>query len=205
MTFKLSFCALTLGACLVAHAETRVRTVPEVQYISPADADSGESPGRVAIGGDSAIAVEHSAGERLARPYERGSDGQWRAGAPLFTASPVGDESQDDVAIGDGFAAIHIGDQLRIFERSGNTWVQAVTAAPIPAAHGLAISGGRILVARPGCNYDADLYQKSSTTGKWIVTGRIRGATGPCNDHGALLDIDGDVALVTNESSHEIR
>jgi len=200
MPFRVAACALTtaLVVCFPVHAETRVRTVPVAQFVTPADTDSSTSPGRVAIGGDSAIAVEYSGSQRLARPYERGADDQWQAGAPLFVASPTKDASQDDVAIGDGFAAIHIGDQLRIFERSGNTWVQAITPSPIPAAHGLAISGGRILVARPGCNYDADVYEKSGSPAQWHVTGQIRGAVGDCNDHGALLDLDGDVALVLN-------
>jgi len=183
-----------LCAVITAHAEPRVRTVKPTQTVS---SDTDE-PGRVAINGNSAIVIEYSAGDRLARPYELAANGQWQAGTPLFTVSPGTDSSQDDVAIGNGFAAVHIGSQLRIFQRSGNAWVAAPTENPIPAAHGLAISGGRILVARPGCNYDADLYQKSSTTGIWRVTGRIRGAVGECNNHGALLDLDGDVALVLN-------
>lgn len=198
MSLKVSLCALILGVTVVAHAETRVRTVRPSQYIIYEDTDE-TTPGRVAINGNSAIVIEHAGGNGVARPYELGANGQWQAGAALFTApTTTSDLSQDDVAIGNGFAAIHIGSQLRIFQRSGNTWVAAPTESPISAAHGLAISGGRILVARPGCNYDADLYQKSSTTGIWRVTGRIRGAVGACNNHGALLDIDGDVALVLN-------
>jgi hypothetical protein len=205
MSVKNPLSALLISVALFAHPQTPEPTEPKTQTLDKPGTD-GSIPGRVAINGNSAIVIEYGEGSgRLARPYELASNGQWQAGAPLFTAASAKDASQDDVAIGNGFAAVHIGDQLRIFQRSGNLWVPAPTANPIPAAHGLAISGGRILVARPGCNYDADLYQKSSTTGKWIVTGRIRGATGPCDDHGALLDIDGDVALVTNESTHEIR
>jgi hypothetical protein len=185
-----------LGAAVVAHGETRVRTVHSAQYVTYEETDP--APGRVAIHDNSAIVIEHSGGNGVARPYELAANGQWQAGAPLFTASAGEDLSQDDVAIGNGFAAVHIGSQLRIFQRSGNVWIAAPTEAPIVAAHGLAIFGGRILVARRGCNYDADLYQKSSTTGIWHVTGRIRGAVGECNDHGALLDLDGDVALVLN-------
>lgn len=204
MSLKVPVCALLLSVAVVAHAETRVRTVHGTQSVDYPDTD-GLTPGRVAINGNSAIVIEYAGSGRLARPYELAANGQWQAGEPLFTAYPAKDASQDDVAIGNGFAAVHIGSELRIFQRSGNLWVAAPTANPIAAAHGLAISGGRILVARPGCNYDADLYQKSSSTGLWILTGRIRGATGPCNDHGALLDLDGDVALVLNESSNEVR
>ena len=199
MCFKVSVCALLLCTSLVAHAETRVQAVPDIQYITLPNPDFSLSPGRVAINGDLAIVIEDFGNLRQARPYQRMASGQWQSGAVLFAvASPPKSPDQDDIAMGDGFAAIHIGTQLRIFERSGGAWVAAASDSPITAAHGLAISGGRILVARPGCNYDADLYEKSGTTGNWRVTGRIRGAVGDCNDHGALLDLDGDVALVRN-------
>jgi hypothetical protein len=204
MSLKLSLCALMMTATLTVHAETRVRTLLSTQSITQPNSDQ-VSPGRVAINGNSAIVIENLGGSRLARPYELAANGQWQAGAPLFTENSTGGEpDQDDVAIGSGFAAVHVGAQLRIFQRSGNLWVAAQTANPISAAHGLAISGGRILVARPGCNYDADIYQKSGTTGIWQVTGQIRGAVGDCNNHGALLDLDGDVALVLNGTG-EIR
>jgi hypothetical protein len=204
MSLKVSLCALMLSASLAAHAETRVRTVPDIQYISIPYSDGALSPGRVAINGDLAIVIQDANGPRQALPYQRMSSGQWQAGAPLLVVSAPRGPEDDDVVMGDGLAAIHIGTQLRIFERSGGAWVAATSESPIPAAHGLAISGRRILVARPGCNYDADIYEKSTTSGAWRVTGRIRGAVGQCNNHGALLDLDGDVALVRNSPS-EIR
>ena len=59
-------------------------------------------------------------------------------------------------------------------------------------------------MARRGCNYDAALFEKSPDTGEWRVTGQIRGAAGECNNHGAALDLEGNVALVRN-SPTEIR
>src|SRR5215510_9144825 len=161
MSLKVSLCALMLGAAFAAHAETRVQAVPDIQYITLPNPDYSLSPGRVAINGDLAIVIEDFGNLRQARPYQRMASGQWQGGAALFAvASPPKGPNEDDVAMGDGFAAIHIGTQLRIFERSGGAWVAATSESPITAAHGLAISGGRILVARTGCNYDADVYEK---------------------------------------------
>jgi hypothetical protein len=114
MSLKVSFCALMLSASLAAHAETRVRTVPYSQYVSIPDSEDAESPGRVAIYGDFAIVIEVAGSGRQARPYQRLASGQWQAGAPLFMVStaPRGRED-DDVAMGDGLAAIHIGTQVQ--------------------------------------------------------------------------------------------
>jgi len=98
MSLKLSLCVLMLGAAVVAHAETRVRTVGSIQYITYEE--DGPTPGRVAIHDNSAIVIEYSSGNGVARPYERAANGQWQAGAPLFTVPASGDGSQDDVAIG---------------------------------------------------------------------------------------------------------
>lgn len=205
MSLKVSFCSLMLGAALVAHAQTRVHTVRNTQAITFPNPDFSLAPGRVAINGDFAIAIEDYGSLRLARPYHRAATGQWQGGEALFAVNPApSDAFKDDIAMGDGFAAIRIGELLHIFERSGETWSAAPSESPIRGAPGLAISGRRILVARPGCNYDADLYEKSASSGAWRVTGRIRGAAGACNDHGAQLDLDGDVALVLNSAS-EIR
>ena len=202
MKFRVSLCALLLGASLAVHADSRVHTVQAVQSIGLSD--DFDEPGRVAIDGNFAIVISYYGGGRLAYLYHRGADGEWTARATLLavqTSTPV---QNDDVAMANGIAALRIGPLLHIYELSGDTYVEADTAGTPAAAPGLAISGRSILAARLGCNYDADVYEKSLGSGVWRINGRISGAVGACNNHGAALDLDGNVALVRN-SPTEIR
>jgi hypothetical protein len=200
---KVSICLALLGLVVIAHAETRVHTVPYHQtFILSEEFDV--TPGKVAIDGDFAIVIGDHPGGRAAYLYQRASTGHWSARATLLavqTSTPAGD---DDLVMANGVAALRIGEILRIFERSGSTYLESETAGVPRAAPGLAISGGRILAARRGCNYDADVHEKSQSSGVWRITGRISGAAGECTDHGAALDLDGDVALIRNSPS-EIR
>ena len=203
MKFKISLCALLLGASLAVHADSRVHTVQSAQTIQFSD-DSQDTPGRVAIDGNFAIVISYYGGGRLAYLYQRGADGEWTARATFARGQTTTPAQDDDVAMANGIAALRIGPLLHIYERSGDTYVEADTAGTPAAAPGLAISGRSILAARLGCNYDADVYEKSLGSGVWRINGRISGAVGACNNHGAALDLDGNVALVRN-SPTEIR
>jgi hypothetical protein len=195
---------LLLGVACAAAAQTRVHTVHSVQAFSTQNPDFGLQPGKVAIDGDFAIVIEDHETQRTAALYRRLTTGSWeKAGTLLTVDSPGTMAFNDDLAMADGIAAIRIGGVLRIFERSGSGYTESATAGTPTGAPGLAISNRRIASARRGCNYDAAVHQKSST-GVWNITGRISGAAGECNNHGALLDLDGDVALVRN-SPTEIR
>lgn len=201
-----SLCVLLLAAGGAAGAQTRVHTVHSVQSFSTPNPDFELQAGKVAIDGDFAIVIEDHETERTARLYRRLASGAWEPAGALLTVSSSGSPYAyiDDLAMADGIAAIRIGSVLRIFERSGGGYVESATAGTPTGAPGLAISNRRIAAARRGCNYDAAVHQKSSTSGVWNITGSISGAAGECNNHGALLDLDGDVALVLNSPS-EIR
>ena len=205
MSLKVSLCALMLGASLTVHAETRIRTIPATQSILIEQEAFTSSPGKVAIDGDFAISIRDAGSGRLAYLWHRDSLGDWTARATLLVVeNTTQPPSNDDVVMANGVAALRIGPVLHIFERSGDNYVESDTAGVPEGAPGMAISGRSILVARRGCNYDADLFEKSLGSGVWRVNGRIRGAVGACNDHGAALDIDGNVALV-RDSATEIR
>jgi hypothetical protein len=195
--------ALLAGASCAAVADTRVHTVPQSQSIYFSD-DPALSAGKVAIDGDFAIVISNILGGRMATLYRRGVNGQWAARQTLLVEAVASATRNNDVVMANGIAAVRLRDVLRIYERSGDTYVEADTAGVPRAAPGLAISGRRILAARLGCNYDADIYEESPATGAWRVAGRISGPAGECNDHGAALDLDGDVALV-QVSPTEIR
>ena len=76
MTFRVSLCALLLGASLAAHADSRVHTVQAVQ--STVLSDDFDVPGRVAIDGNFAIVISSYGGlVGLAYLYHRGADGEW--------------------------------------------------------------------------------------------------------------------------------
>jgi hypothetical protein len=203
MKHKVSLCALFLAASFGVHADTRVHTVRAIQSTFLSD-DFNLSAGRVAIDGNFAIVISNYGGGRLAYLYQRGADRQWTARATLLAVQTTTPAQDDDVAMANGIAALRIGPVLHIYERSGDAYVEADTAGTPGSAPGLAISGRRILAARRGCNYDADVYEKSTGSGVWRINGRILGPVGPCNNHGAALDLDGDVALVRN-SPTEIR
>lgn len=197
-------CALLVCvSCAAAAADTRVHTVPQTQSIFFSD-DPALTPGKAAIDGDFAIVISNALGGRMATLYRRGVNGQWAARQTLLVEALASATRNNDVAMANGIAVVRLRDVLHIYQRSGDTYVEADTAGVPRAAPGLAISGRRILAARLGCNYDADVYEESPATGAWRVSGRISGPAGECNDHGANLDLDGDVALV-QVSPTEIR
>jgi hypothetical protein len=204
MSSKVTLCALMLGASLLAHAESRVRTVPYAQHVLLQELDFDALPGKVAIDGDFSIVIRNVAGGRVAHLWQRDVTGQWTSRKTLLAVQTTLPPSNDDVVMANGVAALRIGNLLHIFERSGDTYLESDTAGTPEGAPGMAISGRSVLVARRGCNYDADLFEKSLGSGVWRVNGRIRGAVGECSDHGAALDLDGNVALVRN-SPTEIR
>jgi hypothetical protein len=208
---RLEICMKTLHGCLVlgalalaaTTANARVHFVNSTQSFAYASPDFSRGPRNVAIDGDSAIAILERTGGRSAVLFQRGADGQWAQTRTLLdvTTSSTG---ADQLAMADGVAAIRIADVLHVFERTGTNWVESSTAGTPRPAFGLATSAHRILSGRRGCNYDANVYAKSQGSGVWGVAGRASGAIGECNDHGAGLDLEGDVALVIN-SPNEIR
>ncbi len=201
MKFVIVFIVAALGACTMA--EARVYSLRPIQsFAFPNPEDSFDGP-KVAIDGDSFIAIVPRAGGRTALLYRRGTNGTWALSRTLLDADS-GEVPTYEVAMGPGLAAVRLDDVLHIYERVGNDWVESATAGTPRPAPGLAISGQRIVVGRRGCNYDADVYEKSLGSGVWRINGQISGASGECTDHGVQVDLDGDVALVRNPSS-EVR
>ncbi len=195
MKIAVTLLIATLGACLTAQA--RVYDLRPTQSFSfPNPNGSFENP-RVAIDGDSIIALLESGTGRSALLYRRGANGVWALSRTLLQDN-VASISGSEVAMGPGLAAVKLDDVLHIYERVGGDWVESATAGTPRPAPGLAVSGQRIVAGRRGCNYDADVYEKSLGSGTWRINGRIAGAAGECTDHGVDVDLDGDVALVRN-------
>jgi hypothetical protein len=203
MKFNVPVLVLLMGAACAVHADTRVHTPRAVQTTVLSE-DFDVLPGKVAIDGDFAIVISNIAGGRVAHLYRRGADGRWTATQTLLAAQTSTAPQNDDVVMANGIAALRIGEVLHVFERSGSAYVESETAGTPLSAPGLSISGRRILAARRGCNYSADIHEKSTSSGVWRITGRITGPVGECNHHGAPLDLDGDVALL-RVSPTEIR
>lgn len=188
----------------IADVEARVYTLNATQHFSFADPDVAFEPPRVAVDGDSAIALVTRPGGRDALLFQRNvTTGQWNLSRTLFSV-PASSPARNELAMQDGKAAIMLDPVLRIFERNASgQWTESPTAGTPRPAGGIAISGPRIVTGRRGCNYDADVHEKSSA-GVWGIRSHIRGAVGECNDHGADLDVDGNIAMVRNPNS-EVR
>jgi hypothetical protein len=200
--------ASALGALLLATGglcDARVHSVrPAQEFALPSDANY-QHPGSVAIDGDAIIWLIEREDRTHADLYRRGSNGQWAFARTLISVNATGAIFRNALEIGDGVASILINEVMYVFERRANgDWTEAPTAGTPRPAMGMAVSGRRILTARRGCEFDADLHEKSLSSGVWRINGRIEGGPGECNDHGAPLDLDGDVALVVNSPS-EVR
>ena len=191
-------------AALAGAAHARVHVVRSAQTIAYDSPGAARRARNVAIEGDSAIVILDLGSHRQAVLFRRGTDGQWTQARVLLdvTTSASG---PDELALADGVAAIRIGDVMHVFERSGSNWTESNVAGTPRPAPGLVTSSRRILAGRRGCNYDANVFSKSVGSGVWGVSGRASGAIGECNDHGAGLDLEGDVALVINPPTNDIR
>jgi len=196
--------AVLAAAIFTTSAEARVYSLRPTQDFFFENPNGTFGPPKVAIDGDSAIALMDTAGGREALLFQRDATGRWSQIRTLFSV-PTSSQLRNELAMDNNKAAIMLDSVLRIFERnSSNQWTESATAGTPQPAGGIAISGGRILVGKRGCNYDADVHEKSNGSGVWRVAGRIHGAVGVCNDHGAALDINGSTAMVRNPNS-EVR
>jgi hypothetical protein len=204
---KFACFAVLAGAMFAAGgAEARVYSLRPTQNFFFANPDEAFGPPKVAIDGDSAIALLDTASGREAVLFQRdAATGNWSQVRTLYSV-PASSQLRNELAMDNNTAAIMLDATLRIFERnpSTNQWSESPTAGTPQPAGGIAISDFRILVGRRGCNYDADVHEKSIGSGVWRVSGRIRGAIGECNNHGAHLDIAGNLAMVRNPNS-EVR
>lgn len=198
-TLKKLYASLLAGtfSALASLAHARVHVVQSFQTFTYGGNEDFSLPTPVvAIENDSAVAILYRPGGRQAVLFQRVS-GQWAQTRVLLDVTTNSSLTPDDVKIADGIAAIRLADVLHVFERTTN-WSESATAGTPRPAPGLATSARRILAGRRGCNYDANVYSKSAGSGVWGVSGRASGQAGECNDHGAALDLEGDVALVLN-------
>ena len=203
LTFAI-FAVLAAAIFTAGSAEARVYSLRPTQNFEFANPDGTFGSPTVAIDGDSAIVLLDRAGGRDALLFQRDATGRWSLIRTLFSV-PTSSQLRNELAMDNNTAAIMLDQVLRIFERNAsNQWTESATAGTPRPAGGIAISGSRILAGRRGCNYDADVHEKSTGSGVWRVAGRIHGAVGECNDHGAALDIFGNTALVRNPNS-EVR
>src|SRR3954447_7703569 len=113
-------------AAMSTHAMARVHVVRAAQSFYFQNDDFSRWPRNVAIDGDSAIAILNRPGGRQAVAFQRNGAGQWTQGPVLLDVN-TNSESNDDLAMGNGVAAIRIGtgvgtgdDVMHIFERSGS-------------------------------------------------------------------------------------
>jgi hypothetical protein len=115
---------------------------------------------------------------------------------------PASANLRNEVDMQFGTAAILLDDVLHLFERNASgAWTESPTAGTPRAAGGISISDYRILVGRLGCDYGADVFEKSTGSGVWRITGRLIGAAGDCTDHGAELALNNPIALMRNPSN----
>ena len=212
--FRFAVFALVLVS--VAHARPVV--LEEVAILAPPDT-SWRYLGRfgVAIDGDFALVsaeryppspwdpgeVIHEAAALL---YQR-SGSSWIYVGTLGPVSGVPDDRPDGafpgLAMKDGVAMTITG-IARIFERVGNTWIQA----PLPdddaddlaytlRGEDIEIDAGRILVSRHTCDYRSVVLRKIN--GAWSVEGEFVGTDHGCGAISPTLsthDISGDRAVV---------
>ena len=137
MSSKVTLCALMLGASLLAHAESRVRTVPYAQHVLLQELDFDALPGKVAIDGDFSIVIRNVAGGRVAHLWQRDVTGQWASRKTLLAVQTTLPPSNDDVVMANGVAALRIGNLLHIFERSGDTYLESDTSGTPEGAPGM--------------------------------------------------------------------
>ncbi|HUQ11145.1 MAG TPA: hypothetical protein VM146_12590 [Steroidobacteraceae bacterium] len=190
--------------CLVSLATASVRTLPVTQYLhDPANPSSPNfSSSAVAIDGDSIIVVTDSDTQRSALLYRRGATGQWAFERYLLRVPlPTNTDVRAAVAMKNFIAVIKLDEVVTIWEKQSGNWVQAATDAVIRQPGRFAISTDRVMVGADGCTDDALMYQKSATTGRWGITGRIPRQAGICAPNQVRdIELNYDNALVRTGS-----
>jgi hypothetical protein len=203
MNARIPFLFATLLALAVS-AQARVYTLHPTQTFEYANPDGSFGPPKVAIDGNSAIALMDTATGREALLFQRSELGQWAFVRTLLSV-PASPDVRNEVAMQFGIAAILLDDVLHIYERGSNgAWSESATAGTPRAAGVISISNYTVVVGRLGCDYGADVFEKSVGSGVWRIIGRVTGAPGECTDHGAELDYNQPIVLMRNPSN-EVR
>src|SRR5688500_3433093 len=189
MNARMPFLFATLAAIAVC-AQARVYTIHPTQTFEYANPDGDFGPPKVAIDGDSAIALMDTATGREALLFQRNALGQWAFVRTLLSV-PASPDVRNEVGMQFGIAAIRLDDVLHSYERNASgAWSASATAGTPRAAGVISISNYAVVVGRLGCDHGADVFEKSIGSGVWRITGRITGAPGECTDHGAELDFN---------------
>ncbi len=116
------------------------------------------------------------------------------------------DLNADTLVIGAPGQSSMVG-QAYVYERVGSSWVQVMTLNGLPGHAGdgfgtsVAISGDRILVGAPGDNQNGSqagaVYAFRRGTSVWVLDEVLRSPfTGPGDQFGFALDMDGDRAVI---------
>jgi hypothetical protein len=183
-------------------ADARVYSLRNSQDFYFPNPDGERPPPKVAIDGESAIAIMETMSGREALLFRRNSStGLWALQRTLFSV-PASSPARSELAMANNKAAIMLDPVLRIFERNSTTdeWTESATAGTPQPAGGVAISGAWILTGRSGGNCDVDVHEKSAGSGVWRITGRIQGAVAQCTGR-IDFDIDRNLAMVRNPNS----
>jgi hypothetical protein len=191
---------LISSLCFLSVAAASVRTLPISQVLhDPANPTAAFFEAHaVAIDGDSIIVVTDSDTQRSALLYRRAANGLWAFERYLLRVpKPADSNVRAAVAMKNFIAVIKLDQVVTIWEKQSGNWVRATTDAEIRQPGRFAISSNRVMVGADGCTDDALLYQKSTTTGRWGVTGRIPRQAGVCAANQSRdIELNYDNALV---------
>jgi hypothetical protein len=181
--------SLLLSSVFALPAAADVRPIAPAQTLArPATPTFTRFGDDVAIDGSHIIVLARYAGGQQALLYRRNnSNGQWLFRRGLVART--GAFAHPEVAMKNGIAAIQFGNEISLFEYSGDDYVSATSVAPIRHQGGLAISSNRLLIGGNNCDYDAVIYQKNAA-GSWDITGRIDDNQGPCFSASERYDVE---------------
>ena len=206
--YKLIAIVLLAFAGAAPAAQPRVHSIPVSQRL---DVPFGNDyppyvTQDVAINGDSIIALIDKSREeepvtRVALLYRRGADGRWTLTQTLGQVTAPRADLRAELAMKNNIAVFKIHrDGASIWEKIGESWVQATVAGGLNEPGGFAISGSRILAGASGCDNDGVIYEKSGS-GAWLVTGRIAPDAGVCADQPRAVELNYDVAFIRHSPS----
>jgi hypothetical protein len=194
---------------LIAFAASVPAAQPRVHSIGPAQTLEwplgGDHPNflaeAVGIDDDSIIVLvdksqDDDPATRTALLYRRGADQRWAFSRILTQVTAPRSELRAELTMRNNLAVIKIrSDVATVWEKIGGNWVQATVANGLHEPGHFAISGSRILAGSSGCENDGLIYEKSSS-GSWVIIGRIAPDAGVCADQPRAVELNYDFAYI---------
>lgn len=208
-------CALICLLASVASAEPRPSVLQESALLHPPDA-SWEYFGHFGVAIDGDWALVSGQRDNDSRDYEtddgnwedgalflyrRSSSGAWNYAGLLHPLYDVYEWMRPGLAMKNGIAVSTQGGP-KIFERVGDTWVQA-TVAPGALSNvqggDIEIDGDRILAPMNSCSHGSAVLRK--VNGTWIREGSLSGHSSECGEAPATWPqaLHGSRAAIFNE------